>query len=96
MSGEQKYDDHIYIGDMHSFHAWAAFAERRGWDEWFHSWIASEWLCWFIEVLKQSDDDPTLFPHGKWASIQVLQGEVAAAAAGFRHTLKEVEPASKR
>jgi hypothetical protein len=81
--------DLIHIGDMHSYRAWERFAEQREWIEWFHRWIEPQWLAWFIEILKQSDDDPELFPHGKWASIQVLQGKIAAAAAGERHTIPQ-------
>lgn len=61
-------------------------ARRRGW-EWFQPCTEPEWVCWLIEILKQSDDDPNLFPHGKWATIQNLQGLVAAAAAGERHSM---------
>lgn len=81
--------DSIYIGDTHNWRAFAAFAERRGYG-WFHEYIEPEWLAWFVEILKQSDDDPTLFPHGKWATVQYLQGKVAAMAAGERHTMREV------
>ena len=80
-------DSSIHIGDMHSFRAWDAFASSRGW-EWFQKWIEPEFLAWFIEILKQSDDDPLLFPHGKWASIQQLEGKVWVAAAGLRHRIE--------
>jgi hypothetical protein len=82
--GERGVSDSIYIGDMHGWSALRDFAERRGY-AWFSKYIEPEWLAWFIEVLKQSDDDDWLFPHGKWATIQHLQGKVAAMAAGERY-----------
>ncbi len=84
-----EYEVHIYIGDLLSFRTFQAFAERRGWDEWFRPYIEPQWLCWFIEIMKQSDDDPALFPHGKWATIQVLENKVAAMAAGLRHNTSQ-------
>lgn len=78
--------DAIHIGGMLSYRALEKFAYRRQWD-WFQKWIEPQWLAWLIEILKQSDDDADLFPHGKWATIQILQGKVAVAAAGERHSI---------
>jgi hypothetical protein len=72
-----------------TYKALDALASRRGW-EWFQPCMEPAWVAWLIEILKQSDDDPVLFPHGKWATIQQLQGWIAAMAAGERH--QEMEP----
>lgn len=72
--------DSINIGAMASYAAWKRFADACGW-EWFQPWIEPQWAAWFCEILKQSEDSPILFTHGKWASIQVLEGKVCAAAA---------------
>lgn len=77
--------DSINMKELHSYHAFKAFAGRRGYG-WFQEFTEPQWVAWFIEILKQSDDDPLLFPNGKWATIQHLQGKVAAMAAGERHS----------
>jgi len=84
--------DSINMQELFSWHALKAFAQRRDW-EWFQPWTEPQWVAWLIEILKQSDDDPLLFPHGKWATIQHLQGKVAAMAAGERYR-QETEPAA--
>ena len=66
-----------------TYRAFESLAIRREW-EWFQPCIEPQWACWLIEILKQSDDDAELFPHGKWATIQYMQGMVAAMAAGER------------
>jgi len=71
----------IHIGGMLSFRAFQRFAENRGYDEWFRPWIEPQWLGWFIALLKECDEDNvSLFPHGKWATIQVMQDYLAEAA----------------
>ena len=75
--------DYLHISGMLSYPAWKRYASRRGY-EWFQPFMEPQWVAWWIEVLKQSDDSPDLFPHGKWASIQYLQGKLAAIAAGER------------
>ena len=80
--------DLIHIGEMLSYPDWERLANQRDWGEWFHKWISPEWLAWFIAILKQSDDDPEIFTHGKWASIQVLEGKLCAAAAGERFSVR--------
>lgn len=84
--------DSINMKDLLSWHALKSFANSRGY-EWFQVWTEPQWVAWLIEILKQSDDDPLLFPHGKWATIQHLQGKVAAMAAGERFTtMREPRP----
>ncbi len=70
----------IHIGSLHSFRAFQRFAEDRGYEEWFHAWIEPQWLGWMIALLKECEDEPTLFPHGKWATIQAMQDLLAEAA----------------
>ena len=71
----------IHIGGILSFRAFQRFAEDRGYDEWFRPWIEPQWLGWFIALLKECDEDNvSLFPHGKWATIQVMQDYLAEAA----------------
>lgn len=72
--------DLIHIADMLSFRAFERFAEERGYEEWFRGWIQPQWLAWFIALLKECEDDPKLFLHGKWATIQALEGHLAEAA----------------
>lgn len=76
--------DAINMKELLSWHALKAFAVRRDY-EWLQELTEPQWVCWLTEILKQSDDDEQLFPHGKWATIQHLQGKVAAIAAGERH-----------
>jgi hypothetical protein len=79
--------DFINMREMHSYPDWERFARRRNF-EWFQPQMEPQWVCWWTEILKQSEDLPELFPHGKWASIQQLQGKVAVAAAEERFKLE--------
>jgi hypothetical protein len=44
------------------------------------SWMEPEDAAWLLVLLKMSPDTEQLFPHGKWASIQYLEGLVEAEA----------------
>jgi hypothetical protein len=70
----------VHIGSMKSFRVLQIFAEQRGYDEWFHRWMEPQWFAWFIALLKESSDDPLLFPAGKWATIQHMEELLAEAA----------------
>src|SRR5580700_170867 len=83
--------DSIHMQGLLSWYALKAFGERRGY-EWLQPYTEPQWVAWLIEILKQSDDDESLFPHGKWATIQHLQGKVAAMAAGERHSRETLHP----
>lgn len=37
-------------------------------------------MAWLAKVLRYVDDDPKIFPHGKWATIQRIEGQVEEAA----------------
>ena len=74
-----------------AWHALEGFAGRRDY-EWFQPVIEPQWAAWLIEILKQCDDNEALFPRGKWATIQVIQGIVAARASAERFTLKAMQP----
>ena len=76
-------DDLIHVGGLLSWSAIRNFGSIRGY-EWIQAWMEPQWVAWLTEILKQSDDDPLLFPHGKWATIQHLQDKVAAMAASQR------------
>jgi hypothetical protein len=78
--------DSINMREMHSYPDWERFARRRNY-EWFQPIMEPEWVAWWIEILKQSEDVPDLFPHGKWASIQRLQAKLSVVAAGERFAL---------
>ena len=86
--GIENMSSSINIGAMGSYYAWKRFADSRGY-EWFQAEMEPEWCAWLLQILKQSDDDPRLFPFGKWASLQHLEGKVAAMAAGERRTYEE-------
>lgn len=76
--------DSIWIKrELWSYEAIEKFARRRGY-EWYQPVMEPQWVAWLIEILKQSEDIPELFPHGKWATIQRLQNLLCAAAAGDR------------
>ena len=39
-----------------------------------------ERMAWVVRVLRHVDDDPKVFPHGKWATIQSIEAQVDEAA----------------
>ena len=58
-----------------------AIAEEQ--DRWFGSishWMEVDRLCWAVECMKHIDDSPSVFPGGKWATIQHLQALIDQAA----------------
>jgi hypothetical protein len=72
--------DLIHIGDMLSWQAFERWAEKRGYEEWLRRWIEPQWLAWLIVILEEAPDEPELFQHGKWATIQVLKAKLIKAA----------------
>ena len=38
-------------------------------------------MAWLLLVLRELPDDAARFPHGKWATIQRLEGQLTEAAA---------------
>ncbi|HEX4545739.1 MAG TPA: hypothetical protein VH110_05225 [Candidatus Acidoferrum sp.] len=65
--------------------AWAQF--QHG-DEMLWEGIAScplEW-AWICFQLRVADDNPEWFPHGKWATIQVIE----------KHLLEEAEEEKRK
>ena len=48
--------------------------EGLGLDELYGSEMQLAVLCWLCEILPLVPDSEAAFPHGKWATIQVLQG----------------------
>jgi hypothetical protein len=80
MDNSQVQSGMVHIGSLKSFRAFERFAESRGYEEWFHSWIEPQWLAWLIALLKECADEPMLFPHGKWAAIQHMEGLLIEAA----------------
>jgi hypothetical protein len=39
-----------------------------------------ERMAWVACILRDLDDTPETFPHGKWATIQSIENQVCAAA----------------
>lgn len=37
-------------------------------------------MAWLVLVLKEVADHPRVFPHGKWATIQSIEAQLAEAA----------------
>lgn len=42
--------------------------------------IEVERVAWIVRQLRYMPDEPTLFPHGKWATIQSLDDRIEKAA----------------
>ena len=69
----------VYIGDIQS-------NTRRAWSEYFwdlglaqndlKNWLSFEEACSYLLILKSTPDKPEIFPHGKWAAIQVLEDQI--------------------
>lgn len=57
------------------------YASERNYGEWLRSkgFMQPEWLAWLTFLLQAEPDTEELFPHGKWATIQQLQGLVMDA-----------------
>lgn len=85
--GEGMMSDSINMREMHSYPDWERYARRRDY-EWFQPQMEPQWVAWWVEILKQSEDTPELFPHGKWASIQRLQAKLAVEAASERFAMR--------
>jgi hypothetical protein len=47
-------------------------------DTWFRSYMEAGPILIVIELAKRAEDKPEWFLHGKWATIQSLQGRVDA------------------
>lgn len=73
-------DDLIHIRGLLSWKAFEDWGFERGYSEWLHEWIEPQWLAWLLAILREMPDDPTLFLHGKWATIQHLEGKLTEAA----------------
>ncbi len=48
----------------------------------FNSWLQINQACWLYFKLKSLDDDPAVFPKGKWASLQSFLSLIDAHFAG--------------
>ncbi len=73
-------------GDMYHFGGGLSKIARDGIGQWYgqrdwedigdRSWLTIETACLMVFRLKAAEDDPLLFPHGKWATIQALEQDV--------------------
>lgn len=71
--------DIVFIGDLLSFRYLEDWAFSHGYDEWLHQWIEPHWLAWLVVLLKEMPDDPNVFVHGKWATIQRIETKLLEA-----------------
>jgi hypothetical protein len=79
----------IYIGGLLSWQKLSDWAFLQGYDEWVKSWMQPQWFAWLLVLLRELPDDADMFTHGKWATIQRMEGLIAAAA---KIELRAVEP----
>lgn len=68
--------DAIHLGpSAETYIALSEYMFRKGICAEFEApWVLPENLALFIEVAKRWPDDASIFPKGKWAMIQYLEG----------------------
>ena len=63
---------------------------------WRWRWAKSSMpaMAWLLFVLKKVEDDPTIFPRGKWATLQHIESQldVVAERLACSLTAQEVAP----
>ena len=61
---------------LHTFKSFSAIETLCLECEWadLHTWMEPEQLAWLTCKLKHVEDSETVFPHGKWTTIQYLEG----------------------
>jgi len=50
-----------------------------------------ERMAWILLILKKLPDTESIFPHGKWATIQNIEGQLDGAARDAVEALPEEE-----
>ncbi len=66
-------------------------SHERQWPE-LYAWTQEETVAWLTYRLRYAEDKPEYFPHGKWATIQRLQGFVEESAEEDELTGRSVMP----
>jgi hypothetical protein len=78
------------MNDEQTRKALEEYSQKWGYEEWLaaRSWVESQWFAWLVALLKAEPDTHDLFPKGKWATIQEMEGVLQESARAELSTRK--------